>query len=175
MTNQELREYNKNRRICQICVATTRDIEDILNEWVTKLKVGPWTVATLCNDTLAFGYWGDKEAVEPYKYICATAMYGDVQIEVVQPVYGKGMVDSFLARAGYGLQHFKEYVPDEKMDETVKYLESCGYAKTWWGGIKEDRFVNFDTESSLGFALEIGNFADIQLDEGTYYIYPRED
>jgi hypothetical protein len=174
MTNKELLEYNKDRNICQICIATNRDIEKVLDEWVDKLKVGPWNVLTLSNETLGHAYMGGKEITEPFKCYCALAMYGNIQIEIVQPVYGDCFVDGFLERAGEGLQHFKEKIPDSDMDEKIKELEAAGFPKTFWGGLKEDRFCNFDSEGSLGFSLEIGNFADITLTDDMYYVYPRE-
>lgn len=173
MSNEELLAHNKNREVCQICIATSRNIEDVLNEWVDKLKVGPWNVITISDETVVDAHYGDKMLMGKFKFYCALAMYGNIQIEIVQPVYGFSFVDDFLKHTQSGLQHFKEKIATDKMPEKIEELEAVGYRKTFWGGIKEDRFCNFDTEGSLGFSLEIGNFADIALTEDMYYIYPR--
>ncbi|GHV64013.1 hypothetical protein AGMMS49587_15530 [Spirochaetia bacterium] len=175
MTNAELLEYNKHREICQICIAVDRDILTVLDEWVDKLKVGPWTVMTMSNETVRDACLGGTPITEPFKYFCALAMYGNVQIEIVQNVYGPVPAQEFLARRGEGLQHFKEKISDTNMDARVMELEAVGFARTFSGGIKEDVFINFDTERSLGCALEIGNYADISVTKDMYFIYPRED
>ena len=43
MTNEELAEYNRQRRIHQIAWVT-RDLDKSLKAWVEHLKVGPWRV-----------------------------------------------------------------------------------------------------------------------------------
>jgi len=43
MTNDELRELNKKRRIHQIAWVTP-DLEKSMKAWVDNLQVGPWTV-----------------------------------------------------------------------------------------------------------------------------------
>ena len=43
MTNKELEAYNKNRKIWQVC-AITDDLEATLQQWVDRLKIGPWKV-----------------------------------------------------------------------------------------------------------------------------------
>lgn len=176
MTNKELLEYNKNRKVCQICIATRRNIEEVMDEWIDKLKVGPWTVLTMSDETVLNPRHGDEKVEGKFKFYCALAMYGNIQIEIIQPVYGYFPAEDFLNRTGGGLQHFKEqYSSDEEMDAKVKELEMMGFAKTFSGGLKEDRFCNFDTEASLGFSLELGNFANITLSDDMSYIYPREE
>jgi hypothetical protein len=51
MTNDELRELNKKRRIHQIAWVT-RDLEKSMKAWIDNLKVGPWTVLTFTEKTL---------------------------------------------------------------------------------------------------------------------------
>jgi uncharacterized HAD superfamily protein len=48
----ELRELNKRRKIHQIAWVT-RDLERSMKAWVDNLKVGPWTVLTFTEKTLA--------------------------------------------------------------------------------------------------------------------------
>ena len=175
MTNRELLEYNKNREICQICICVKENIEKVLDEWVNRLKVGPWTVITLTNKNVQRATMNGVPITEPFKYYCALAMYGNVQIEITQPVYGPFVGEGFLERTGGGLQHFKEKISDEVMGEKIKELNEAGLKTTFEGHIAADWFCNFESESSLGFSLEIGNFADIELPKDMYYIYPRED
>lgn len=175
MSNKELLEYNKNREICQICIATERNLEEVLDEWVDKLHVGPWTVLTVTDENVSSAFLGGKKLEGKFKYYCALAMYGNIQIEILKKEYGYFVADDFLKRTGGGLQHFKEKIADDKWKEKIEELEGMGFKQTFAGTLKEDRFCNWDTESSLGFSLEIGNFADITLSPDMYYIYPREE
>jgi hypothetical protein len=161
--------------VCQICIAVERDLEAVLDEWVDKLKVGPWTVLTISDENVIDPSGKRQTAGGKFKYYCALAMYGNVQIEIVKSVYGYFPAGDFLSVRAAACSTFKEqFSSDEKMAEKARELELAGYPKTFSGGLKEDRFCNFDTERSLGFALEIGNFANISLTEDMYYIYPRE-
>lgn len=176
MTNAELIEYNRNRKICQICICTKRDVEEVMDEWIYKLKVGPWKVISISDENVIDPRVGDEKLEGKFKYICALATYGNVQIEIMQPVFGYFPAQNYLDRRGEGLQHFKEqFSTDEEMQARVKELETIGYKKMFNGGLHEDRFCLFDTEDSLGFTLELGNFANITLDKSEYYIYPREN
>lgn len=175
MTNAELIEYNKNRNVCQICIATRRNIEEVLDEWIEKLHIGPWTVLTMSDETVLDPRHNGVKVEGKFKFYCALAMYGNIQIEILQPVYGYFPAQAFLDRTGGGLQHFKErFSTDEEMEAKVHELEAMGIQKTFSGGIQKDRFCNFDTEKTLGFALEYGNFADIELGDMAY-TYPREE
>jgi len=176
MTNQELLEYNKKRTVCQICIATTRDMEEILDEWIDKLKVGPWTVITMSDKNVKNPTYGGKKVTEPFEYTVAVAVYGNIQIEIMKPGYGVNPANDIIKRTnGFGgLQHFKEKYDNEVIEQKVAELEALGFNQTFSGGLAEDVFYNFDTESSVGFSLELGNYADTNLPEEWYYIYPRE-
>jgi len=176
VTNKELLEYNKHRKVCQICLATNREIEEVLQEWVDILKVGPWTVIEMSGETIDDPRWNDDPDTESFLYKCAVAMYGNIQVEIVQPIYGRSMTSAFVERVGTGLQHFKEAIPDENMQSRILELKDAGLIPTNSGRLGADYFYNFDSESTLGFSLELGNYAqDIKMKEGKYYIFPREE
>lgn len=176
MSNEELLKSSADRRVCQICLVTRRDIEEVMDEWIDKLKVGPWKVISISDENVIDPRVGDEPLQGKFKYLCALATYGNVQIEIMKPVYGYFPAQDRLDRCGEGLQHFKEqFLSNEAMQQRIRELEGLGYKKMFNGGLREDRFCLFDTEGSLGFTLELGNFADITLDESEYYLYPREE
>jgi hypothetical protein len=173
MSCAELLEYNKNRQICQICLVTP-DLEETLKEWVEILKVGPWKVITLSDETITDAMLGGKKIEEPFKYYCAVSMFGSTQIEIVQPCYGFTIYNDFLAKTGGGLHHFKEKIADNMLDEKINEFAMAGIKTTFSGHFREDVFVNLDTPDKLHFTFELGNFADITLPESIYYVYPKE-
>lgn len=182
MTNRELFEFNKNRRVVQLCMATTRDIEEVLKDWVEILNVGPWIVFDMNNKTVPNMTYDGKPITEPFSYKCAGAMYGNIQIEIVQPLYGVTMADKFLERAGFGIQHVKEKISDEMTPQFIAQMEKKGIRRTTAGEIGIDKFCNFDMDSIFGFCLEIGNAAifgeypdpEGMPEEAHAYVYPRE-
>ena len=174
MTNAELAEFNKHRNLTQICLCTNRKIEEVLQEWVDKLKVGPWGIVEMSNETVKDFGWGDQPITEPFKYYCAVAMFGQVQIEIVQKVYGPFMGDRFLKEKGEGLQHFKETFSAEEFPEAVRRYEQV-FRKTFFGTFGDNRFCNFDSEDSVGFTFEVGNDLDANLDPSQIRVFPPED
>jgi len=175
MNNQELLEYNKNRVVSQICIATDREIDEVLQEWVDILKVGPWTVYELSDETIQDPRWNDEPVTEPFKYKCALATYGNIQVEIVQPISGFTGATPFVDRVGTGFQHFKEKISDEDIEGKIEEFKAAGLKGTNSGHIAADYFYNFDSESTLGVAFEVGNGApDIEFDKDKYYVFPRE-
>ena len=55
MDYKQLAEFNRGRRICQICLVTGREINDVLKEWVEKLQIGPWKVICFTNEVVRNG------------------------------------------------------------------------------------------------------------------------
>ncbi len=162
------------RFVCQVCLASERNIEDVLHEWVDKLQVGPWTVLTLNNDNVQNPIMNGQPVTHPFSYKCATALYGNIQIEIVQPEYGVPALQQFVEQKGAGLQHFKECIPDAQQPAYLQHMAQQGVGVAYSGRVLKDTYVNFDTVPTLGLTLEIGNYADNPLPEGSYYTYPRE-
>jgi methylmalonyl-CoA/ethylmalonyl-CoA epimerase len=173
MNCKELLEYNSNRQICQICLVTP-NIEETLKDWVEILKVGPWKVITLSDETITDAMLDGKKIDKPFKYYCAVSMFGNIQVEIVQPCYGFTIYDEFLAKTGGGLHHFKEKISDAALGEILREYAQAGIKATFSGRFREDAFVNLDTQKKLYFTFELGNFADISLPEEIYYTYPSE-
>ena len=117
MTNKELEAYNKNRKIWQIC-AITDNLEATLQQWVDRLKIGPWKVRSFNNENMDWMYLehgkrGGKKVEEPWEMRIAITMVGDFEIEVIQPVKGPTIYQDWLDRHGPGLHHIKEKIADE--------------------------------------------------------------
>ena len=82
MTNKELEEFNKHRKIWQIC-AVTNDLERTMQQWVDKLKIGPWKVRSFNSENMDYEYVGDRmldKEKEPWEFRIGITMVGDFEI-----------------------------------------------------------------------------------------------
>lgn len=85
----------------------------------------------------------------------AFADLGSIELELIQPVEGKTIWSDFLAERGPGIHHIRFNVPDH--EAVSSYLRGKGVGITQEGaGIRDGtHWINYDTESLLGFVIEI--------------------
>ena len=173
MTNDELRELNKKRKIHQIAWVT-RDLEKSMKAWVDNLKVGPWTVLTFTEKTLKYLDVDGKRVTEPFKFLIGISWIGEIQVELIQPVYGPMIYEAFIQKHGEGLHHFKERISQDDIDEVLKEYKEKGIEVTQTGQFKEDFHYYLNTEPKLDFVLELGNCPLLNLPKDEFPIYPPE-
>ena len=174
MTQQELRDYNKNRKIFQICLVTD-DIEKTVKAWVDIYKVGPWSISTFSNETMSDFKVGGKIVEEPFEFQIAISHIGNIEMEIIQPIKGPNIYFDFLKRKGVGLHHIKEYFPTDQIEEEVARYADLGIPVTqtgWFAG--QDVHYYVDTEDKTGMIMELGNCPPIDLPEGFFRMYPEE-
>ena len=174
MTNNELKELNSKRKIYQIAFLVY-DVEKSMQKWVDLMKVGPWLVVEMneknCKNVIENG----KPSTEPFKFYSACTMMGDIQIELIQPVYGVSLYEEYMKKHGESLHHIKEYIPDDRLDEETKEYVAKGINVIRQGHFVEDIHIYLDTLGELGFQLELGNCPKVTLTEDMFYMYPHED
>ena len=173
MTNLELKELNSKRRIYQIAFLVY-DVEKSMQKWVDLLKIGPWLVVEMneknCKNVIENG----SPSTEPFKFYSACAMVGEIQIELIQPVFGVSVYEEFMEKHGEGLHHIKEYIPDDQLDETIKNYGEKNLNIIRQGHFVEDIHIYLNTMNELGFQLELGNCPKVTLTEDMFYMYPPE-
>lgn len=160
MNKTELEVINKNRVISQIGFIY-KDLEKAMYLWVDKLGIGPWKILTLSNDSVHDAkILKNKKIVlnnEPFKFHCAMCRVANVQIELIQPEYGKTIYDDYLKKKGEGLHHIKELIPPERWEANLNDYEKKGMPEIFSGKIGETFYAYINTEEALGFILEFGN------------------
>jgi len=174
MNNEELAQYNKNRKINQICYVTN-DYRAMIERWYEDFNVGPWTIFAHSDEVTKDIVLNGEPVNEPFKFYCAFAYIGDVQIEVIQPVYGPSAYQKFLDEKGPGIHHIKEHVPDEILDETLEHYQEKGVDVYFKGKFMEDLFFYLDSEKSIGAVYEIGNCPPLEFDPNMLSFYPSEE
>lgn len=173
MTNQELKEMNKKRKIVQICYVT-RDYKRTIRDLYERLNIGPWNVMTLSDKNTTNVQIGGKLVDEPFEFIACHAMLGDMQMEVIQPVFGPSAYTKYLDERGEGLHHIKEKVDGNELPDIIAGYEKKGVKNIFSGGFDVDRFVYLDMEDVVGAAYEIGNQPDLILPPDQVSVWPEE-
>src|ERR1700737_5538028 len=173
MTNNELRELNKKRRVHQIAWVT-RDLEKSMKAGVDNLKVGPWAVLTFTEKTLKYLEVDGRRVTEPFKFLIGISWIGDIQVELIQPVYGPMIYQAFIQKHGEGLHHFKERISQDDIDEVIKEYKEKGIEVTQTGQFREDFHYYLNTEPKLDFVLELGNCPLLNLPKDEFPTYPPE-
>jgi methylmalonyl-CoA/ethylmalonyl-CoA epimerase len=173
MTNEELAERNRTRRIYQIGFVT-RDVEKSMRAWIDTLGVGPWTVLTFTEQTMKNLKVDGSPFTEPFKFLIAVTQIGDMQIELIQPVYGQTHLAKFLEEKGEGFHHIKEQVGNDKLPGFLSELRGKGIGVLQTGDVGPDVHYHLDTESKLQFIYEIGNCVPVDLPAGMASIFTPE-
>jgi methylmalonyl-CoA/ethylmalonyl-CoA epimerase len=174
MNNAELRSLNQKRKIYQIAWVT-RSLEKSMKAWVDNLKIGPWTVLTFTDQTLNYLKVDDKPVTEPFKFLIGISWMGDMQLELIEPVYGPTIYEAFIQKHGEGLHHIKEKIADDDMDAVVQDYRDKGIRVTQTGQFETDFHYYLDTEPKLDFILELGNCPILKLTPDKFSTYPPEN
>ena len=174
MNNEELRALNQDRKIYQIAWVT-RDLEKSMKAWVENLKIGPWMVLTFTEKSLKYLKVDDKPVTEPFKFLIGISWIGDMQLELIEPVYGPTIYEAFIQKHGEGLHHIKERITDDAIEGVVQDYRDKGIGVTQTGQFETDFHYYLDTEPKLDFIYELGNCPKLELTADKYWTYPVEN
>jgi 4-hydroxyphenylpyruvate dioxygenase-like putative hemolysin len=131
-----------------------KDINDAVEYYSSIFGIGPFYVYEFAPDKHWF-----REELSPLKLLMAKAPWGNIELELVQPLEGRTIHKDFLEKQGEGLQHlgFDVQDYDRLYNEFIKagfkpiqrietYYEAYkGYAKACY----------FDTKDIGGIIFEI--------------------
>lgn len=173
MTNEELAAHNAKRKIYQIAWVT-RDLDKSLKAWVENLKVGPWKVFSFTDETVKGLKVGGEAVKEPFKFLIAISWIGDMEVEIIQPVYGPTIYQRFIDEKGEGLHHIKEKIEVEDFEKVLAGYREVGIEVTQTGQFEADFHFYLDTEKKVDFIYELGNCPVQDLPPGLFKIYPPE-
>ncbi|MBA7632085.1 hypothetical protein ES703_39627 [subsurface metagenome] len=155
------------REIVQLCIAV-RDIEKSMERYWKVLGIGPWDVYTFSQETVRDFTLHGQPVKQPFKFMLALATFGNIQFELIQPVEGPTLYESFLKEKGEGFHHIKEKVNDDDIEEVLEKFKQKGIEVIQSGKFDEDVFYYLNTEPTLGIIYEIGNCGKIRAPERRY-------
>lgn len=165
------------RKLCQINI-TTDDVDRTAADVVELLRIGPYGIGTLNNQTvknaglLVDGKWCCPE----FSFQLAMGVAGNLEFEIIAPAVGPTVYKSYIDRRGIGYHHIKEIVSADKLDETFEGYEKKGMPLCIKGTMDITTFAYLDSEAQLGFYVELGDgLPPEKLPEGyNFYLYPEE-
>jgi hypothetical protein len=173
MSNEELRAYNKTRKLYQIAFVT-RDLQKSMQAWIDNLKIGPWAVLTFTEKSVKNLRVNEKPVTEPFKFLIAISWIGEMQLEIIQPVYGPTIYSEFLERRGEGLHHIKEQIHDDQLQKILAEYRESGIGVMQTGQFDIDVHYYLHTEPKLDFIYELGNCPILDLPPDMVEMYPPE-
>ena len=138
-----------------------RDLDKTMQNYWETFGLGPWDVYTFAPPTVRDSMVRGKPS--DHTYLLAVTWRGDLQFELMQPLTGYSTYDEFMEKHGEGLHHVKQYYPD--CQAALKRFSKLGIEVIQSGKIDKDEFYYLDTESMLGYLVEIGNNGTIREPE----------
>lgn len=156
MKQEELKKLCLNRNICQLGIMCD-DIYKTMNTLIEDYHLGPWDFYTHSENTLQNVLFRENYCEPHFKFYCAVANVGNIQIELIQPLYGMPFYSRFLEEHGPGLHHIKEKVPPEQFDATLESYRQRGMEPLFGASLFESRFCFINSLEKYGIQLEIGN------------------
>ena len=92
-----------------------------------------------------------------------------MELELIQPIKGPNVYQSFLEKHGPGLHHVKDVCPDEEILKQFERLKGDGMRITQTGWIDGDSHYYMNTEELLKMTLEFGNGGRIDPAEQVFH------
>ena len=141
MSAKELQEFNKNRKITQVCYVTN-DYRKTIEYLTNTLNWGPWTILKN-NQISAHDVKSDGKPVEgDFEFLIAATFIGGIEFEIIQPIHGVNPYSKFLEERGPGIHHIKESILDnDALDAAVAEYSSRGPKVNYQGKYLEARDV----------------------------------
>jgi len=127
-----------------------KDLDRVVDYWE---KLGLKNVQrTGAREFADITYRGKKG---PLSVKTAYGRIGDVQIEWIQPLKGRGVYDKFLRKHGDGVHHLSFAVTSpEQLDEQIRYFKARGVSVieqgSWEGPKGKGRYAYLDTAAKGG-------------------------
>jgi 4-hydroxyphenylpyruvate dioxygenase-like putative hemolysin len=131
-----------------------REMEKAVSYFSSVFSIGPFTVYEWAPDR----HWVMEEP-SYLKLRMGKAMWGDIELELIQPLEGKSLHRDFLETCGEGLHHlgFHIYNYDEVFEGFLRegfkpLMRAESYIETYKGYLKA---CYFDTRQTGGVLFEI--------------------
>jgi len=143
-----------NNGIAQIAMVV-EDLDATVEQYNKLFGVGAWTFYTYGKPLVReMSYHGQPSE---HSFRVALSYFGDMRIELIQPLEGESIYKDFIAEHGYGLQHLGVLVED--MDAALAQARAAGLEMIQDGsgfGLDGDgHYAYLNTQKTLGVTIEL--------------------
>lgn len=151
------RDLRNDRVLTQINVVTD-DVDRTIQQLTELLEMGPWSIGTLNNQSVANpGLLVNGKLETPaFHFQLGITVFANIEIEVIQPVKGPTVYREYLERHGVGFHHIKEIVPVDRWQAVLKDYGDKGIPLSIKGDVGDTSFAYLDCEKPFGFVVELG-------------------
>jgi methylmalonyl-CoA/ethylmalonyl-CoA epimerase len=131
------------------------DLDRTVEVYWKLFHVGPWHFYTYQKPLVSQMTYRGRPA--DYRMRLALSYFGPTRIELIQPLQGPSIYDEFIAKHGYGVQHFGLVVDD--IQATLAQARSAGLDVimdgSGFGADGDGCYAYLNTEELLGVTLEL--------------------
>jgi catechol 2,3-dioxygenase-like lactoylglutathione lyase family enzyme len=143
-----------NNGIAQIAMVV-EDLDATVEQYQKLFGIGGWTFYTYGKPLVKqMSYHGQPSE---HSFRVALSYFGEMRIELIQPLEGESIYKDFIAQHGYGLQHLGVLVED--MQAALAQARAAGLEMIQDGsgfGLDGDgHYAYLDTEKLLGVTIEL--------------------
>jgi catechol 2,3-dioxygenase-like lactoylglutathione lyase family enzyme len=140
--------------IAQVAILVP-DLIKAIKHYHDDFGIGPWHIYTYGKPLVTeMSYYGQPAE---YKMRIGLSYFGQMRIELIQPLSGETVYSDFIEEHGYGVHHFGLLVDD--MESALDLAAKAGYEMIMDGsgfGLDGDgHYAYLDTEDALGVTLEL--------------------
>ena len=142
-----------------------RNLEEVMKNYCDILGIGPWDIYE--SRSLKHVFTANNGRKADLDIRTATAVIGDVQLELIQPLSTDSIFGDFLARQGEGIHHIQ--FASDGIDETVHMMKEKGIATLLSGRYGDGSFAFFDTGKALKVTFEAFQAPSVTFPPTTRY------
>jgi catechol 2,3-dioxygenase-like lactoylglutathione lyase family enzyme len=124
-----------------------KDVEEAAKKFEKLIGIGPFEILEPAYREMTFRGKRGK-----FKIKIALAKAGSIQVELIQPLYGKAIYEESIQRRGYGLHHLAIRV--DNMERSIKEMETKGFKVIQSGNRPGIKWAYFNTEEQTNVIFE---------------------
>ena len=132
-----------------------KDLHKAIEKYYKYFGIGPWHIYTYGKPLVKKMTIRGKEA--EYKMKVGLSYFGDMRVELIEPLEGDTLYKEFVEKHGYGVQHLGFLV--DNMEEAIKTAEEAGFRMimdgSGFGPDGDGHYAYLDTEDTIGITIEL--------------------
>jgi hypothetical protein len=133
-----------------------RNLDASMKLYGSLLGIDDWKVVEIDSKNVPLTYRGNPSE---HSFKAAFTMLGQLMIELLEPLEGRGSYREFLEENGEGIHHLGHARVDD-LDAAVQALEKEGFPCVEGGCAPGHRWAYVDTTPALGYILELSSGSD---------------